>query len=183
MLPFLPVLLAVVHVAAPGSLGTVLDPAQLVRKRLDQPSCGRSRPRSCPTLPRTRSSDGASARWTSSRPDLYRITDDQLLSMLWQTGVLGLSSYMWMIISPIVAARHARRSRDPAIRMAALAASAGCVAYLVVNGLFDTLSFVQAPYLFFILAAICTVASGAPDLALAAEARERRLLRPALAPA
>jgi O-antigen ligase len=90
--------------------------------------------------------------------------DDQFLGMLWQTGALGLLAYLWMIVSPIAAAWRARRARDPDMAGVALAASASCVAFLVVNWLFDALSFVQAPYIFFIVAALCTVASGAPGV-------------------
>ena len=182
MLPFLPVVLAVVHVAAPGSLGTVLEPARW----FGTASTNHRAADIAAILPDVAAHPLLGRGFGTldiMRPDLYRITDDQLLSMLWQTGALGLLSYAAMIISPIVAARRARRSSDPAIRTVALAASAGCAAYLVVNALFDTLSFVQVPYLFFIAAAVCTVASGAPDLVHAAEAREHELLRPAFLPA
>ena len=45
----------------------------------------------------------------------------------------------------------------------ALAGSAGCVAYLVANALFDAMSFPQAPYMFFIVAALTTVAAAGPE--------------------
>ena len=181
MLPLLPVLLAIVHLGAPGSLGTVLDPTRWfgnasTNHRAADLAAIMPDVAAHPLLGRGFGTLGVMG-------EVFRVTDDQLLSMLWQAGALGLLSYVWMIISPIASARRARRSRDPAIRMVALAASAGCAAYLVVNALFDTLSFVQVPYLFFIVAAMCTVASGAPDLVCAAEARERELLRPAVAPA
>ena len=47
-------------------------------------------------------------------------------------------------------------------RSLALAASAGCVAYLVVNALFDAMSFPQAPYMFFMVAALTTIAAAGP---------------------
>jgi hypothetical protein len=183
MLPFVPVLIVVIHIAAPGSLGAVTDPTRWfgnasTNHRAADLTAIMPDVAAHPLLGR-----GFGTFDAAMRPDLYRITDDQLLSLLWQAGALGLLSYAFMIISPIIAARRARRSRDPAIRMVALAASAGCVAYLVVNALFDALSFVQAPYIFFIIAAMCTAASGAPDLVRAAVARERELLRPAVAAA
>jgi O-antigen ligase len=77
-------------------------------------------------------------------------------------GIIGLVAYLFMIISPVIAARRAIRSRDPDIEPLALASSAGCVAYLVVNALFDTMSFPQAPYMFFIVAALATISAAGP---------------------
>jgi len=62
----------------------------------------------------------------------------------------------------VLAARRAIRSRDPAVSSLALAAAAGCVAYLVVNALFDAMSFPQAPYMFFVVAALATISSAGP---------------------
>src|SRR5262249_11529049 len=87
--------------------------------------------------------------------------DDQYLSFLWQMGLLGLLSYLGMIIAPIVGAWRACRSSDARIAQAAIAGSAGCLAFLVVNALFDTLSYSQTPYMFFTVAAMCVAASGA----------------------
>jgi hypothetical protein len=160
LVPFMVVMLGFVHAAAPGSLGTVLDISRWFNNG---------------------SSAHRAADLTAIWPDVlthplfgrgygtvnvaqaaqFRIMDDQFLGMLWQTGFLGLAAYCWMILSPIAASTKARLSRDPHIAPVALAASAGCVAFFIVNWLFDALGFVQGPYLFFIIAAMATVASGA----------------------
>ena len=158
--PLAVVLVGFVHLVSPGSLGTVLNLGSWFNNSSSQ----------------HRGSD-LQAIWPDvlahpllgrgfgtvdiSRPDQFRIMDDQILGMLWQAGALGLISYVWMIFSPIFAAVRVRRFGDPGLRQFVLAASAACVAYFVVNSLFDTLSFVQGPYMFFIVAAMCTVATGA----------------------
>ena len=77
-------------------------------------------------------------------------------------GIQGLAADLFMILAPILTARRAIRTRDPAVSSLALAASAGCVAYLVVNALFDAMSFPQAPYMFFMVAALTVIASAGP---------------------
>ena len=60
------------------------------------------------------------------------------------------------------------------------------MAYLVVNALFDAMSFAQAPYMFFIVAALATIAAAGPEgnvRPLRELARRRRATRPAPAAA
>ena len=45
----------------------------------------------------------------------------------------------------------------------ALATAGGCVAFLVVGALFSALAFPQAPYMFFLVAALATIASAGPE--------------------
>jgi O-antigen ligase len=96
-------------------------------------------------------------------PTQFRINDNEYLDEIWEVGILGLIAYAGMTVAPIVAARRAIRSRDPTTASLALAASAGCVCYLTVSALFDAMSFPQAPYMFFIVAALSTVASSKQD--------------------
>lgn len=76
--------------------------------------------------------------------------------------MIGLLAYLFMIIAPVITASRVIRARDPVIEPLVLATSAGCVAYLVVNALFDAMSFPQAPYMFFIVAALSTIAAAGP---------------------
>ena len=94
---------------------------------------------------------------------MFRINDDEYMDEIWQVGILGLLAYLTMILAPIVISRRAIRGRDPTVSQLALAGSAGCVAYLVANALFDAMSFPQAPYMFFIVAALTTVAAAGPE--------------------
>lgn len=156
------ILAGAVHLASPGSLGSVLDPKQIFS--------------STSTTHRTGDLTDLMPDFTvhpvlgrgygtidQQRPDLFRINDNQYLDEMWEVGALGLLAYVAMILAPVVASRRAIRARDPAVAPLALAGSAACVAYFVVNGLFDALSFPQAPYLFFAMAALTTIAAAGPE--------------------
>jgi 4-amino-4-deoxy-L-arabinose transferase-like glycosyltransferase len=175
LLPLGVVLLAFMHAVSPGNIGTVLNPAlwfasSSTSHRTADLSAIWPDVVAHPLLGRGYGSVNV------DQPDQFRILDDQYLSILWQTGLLGLTSYVWMIVAPIVGARRARRARDPTVARTAIAASAGCLAFLVVNALFDTFSYSQAPYMFFIMAAFCVVSSGP-------EARQESASRVAAMPA
>lgn len=155
-------LVGVVHFASPGALGTVLnlnraatsnstthrilDYADVAPDVLAHPVLGRG----FGTL-------------NEEQPDQFRINDNEYIDEIWEVGLVGLLAFVWMILAPVVSARRAIRSRAPAIASLALAASAGCIAFLVVCVLFDALSFPQAPYMFFVVAALTTIASAGPE--------------------
>ncbi len=159
--PLAIVLLGFVHIASPGALGTLLNPAQWFGSNSTVHRQGDLSAIMPDVLAHPVFGRGLGSI-DVTQPSQFRILDDQLLGVLWQVGVVGLAAYVWMIISPIVAARRARRSPEETYALLAVAASAGCIAYLVVNGLFDALAFDQVPYLFFVIAAFCTVLSGGP---------------------
>lgn len=151
--------LGFVHVVAPGTIGTLLNPALW----FNSSSTAHRSSDLAAIWPDVTSHPLLGRGWGSinaDQPDQFRITDDQYLSFLWQTGLLGLLSYLGMIIAPIVGAWRACRSSDARIAQAAIAGSAGCLAFFVVNALFDTLSYSQTPYMFFTVAAMCVAASG-----------------------
>ena len=125
------------HLAAPGTLGTLLNlnadassgsTAHRVgdftrpQARRARPSRARSRLRldQCGTSP---SSSGSTTTSTSTNCG--------------RSGVVGLLAFVWMILAPVVLARAAIRTRGPTVSSLALAASGGCVAFLVVCALFD----------------------------------------------
>jgi hypothetical protein len=178
-------LVGVVHFASPGSLGTIFTPSAGLES-------------SSTTHREGDFTDVAPDVW--ARPLLgrgfgtlnvenasqFRINDDEYIDEVWEVGIIGLVAYLFMILAPIIAARRAILSRDPVIEPLALASSAGCVAYLVVNALFDAMSFPQAPYMFFIVAALATItASGPAGNVKPARERVRQLMarRSALAEA
>jgi hypothetical protein len=154
------VLVGMVHFASPGALGTLLSPSavnsdstthrtgdftDVTPDVLAHPVLGRG----FGTL-------------NPEQPDQFRINDDEYVDEIWEVGVVGLLAYLCMILAPVVSARRAIRGRDPDAASLALAASAGCIAYLVVNALFDAMSFPQAPYMFFMVAALTTIAAAGP---------------------
>jgi hypothetical protein len=92
----------------------------------------------------------------SIRVDEYRIFDNEYLGQLYQGGLLGLLAFLAMILTPVFIAWPVARSDSSLRGPPALAAAAGCLAFAVATGLYDILSFPQAPYLFLFLAAMCT---------------------------
>lgn len=156
------VFLGVIHLASPGSLGTLLnvnadasssstahregDFTDLRPDVLAHPLLGRG----YGTL-------------NPDQPSQFRINDDQYLDEIWEVGIVGLLAFIWMILTPIVLARTAIRTRGPTVASLALAGSGGCVAFLVVCALFDSFSFTEAPYMFFLVAALTTIAAAGPE--------------------
>jgi hypothetical protein len=156
------VLAAVVHVAAPGALGTVFNFNRAVSSNSTEHRVGdfeNVRPDvfAHPVLGR------GYGTLDSERAGEFRINDDEYLDEVWQVGFVGLAAFLWLILSPVVVARRAIRTRGPTISGLALATSGGCVAFLVACALFDALSFPQAPYMFFVVAALTTIAAAGPE--------------------
>jgi hypothetical protein len=116
----------------------------------------------------------------STRVDTYRILDNGYLGQIYQTGALGLAAFLALILTPLLVIRTVFRSDHPLRGPPALAAGAGCLAFGVAAALYDILSFSQAPYLFLVLAAICTCAA---SVELPVDARGRVLARPRPLPA
>jgi hypothetical protein len=95
----------------------------------------------------------------SIKADTYRIFDNEYLGQLYQVGLLGLLAFLALILSPVFIVRFVARSDNPLRGPPALAAAAGCLAFAVATSLYDILTFPQAPYLFFFLAAMCVTAA------------------------
>jgi hypothetical protein len=155
------VLVGLVHFASPGSLGTLLNPAtgaasSSTTHRLGDFTDIAPDVVAHPVLGR------GFGTINPDKPTQFRINDDEYIDEIWQVGIVGLVAYLSMLLAPVILARRRIRARDPAIAPLALAASAGCVAYFVANALFDTMSFPQAPYMFFIVAALTTIAAAGP---------------------
>jgi hypothetical protein len=93
-------------------------------------------------------------------PHKYRILDDQMLLFLIETGVFGALAYTMLIFSPLIAVfRRAWRSITLEDELLA-GVAAGCVAFFLSNFLYDSFSFRQGPYVFFMLAALAAAAVG-----------------------
>ena len=149
-----------VHLAAPGAIGTLLSPSaetsNSTTHRLGDFEDVTPDVYAHPLFGR------GFGTLDEEEPKVFRINDDEYLDELWEVGIVGLIAYIFMILAPIILARRGIRGDDPEISSLALAGSAGCVAYLVVNVLFDAMSFPQAPYMFFMVAAITTIAAAGP---------------------
>ena len=154
--------LAVVHVAAPGTLGTVLNPTAITQSD----STSHREGDFSGVLPDVLTHPLLGLGYGSldpTHPALYRVNDDQYVDEVWQTGILGLLAFVWMLLTPIILARPAIRLRGPTVASLALATSAGCFVFLVVTALFDSMGFTEVPYIFFLLAAMTTIAAAGQE--------------------
>jgi hypothetical protein len=154
-------MVGLVHFASPGALGTIFTPtaglaSSSTTHRIGDFTDVEPDVLAHPVLGRGFGTLNIEA------PTQFRINDDEYIDEIWEVGVVGLLAYVFMILAPVLAARRAIRARDPAVSSLALAASAGCIAYFVVNALFDAMSFPQAPYMFFMVAALTVIAAAGP---------------------
>jgi O-antigen ligase len=97
--------------------------------------------------------------------DTYRIFDNGYLDLIYEVGLIGLLTWLAVVLLPVFQARYAARSDNLLRGPPALAASAGLIAFGVASALYDMLNFPQAPYLFVFLAAMCTTAASVEQVA------------------
>lgn len=154
-------LVGLVHFASPGALGTIFTPSAGLSSSSTTHRVGDFSNVTPDVLAHPVLGRGYGTL-NIEHSTQFRINDDEYVDEIWQVGAAGLAAYIFMILAPVLIARRAIRTRDPAVSSLALAASAGCVAYLMVNALFDAMSFPQAPYMFFMVAAITVIASAGP---------------------
>jgi hypothetical protein len=88
---------------------------------------------------------------------LYRVLDSEMLNRLVDTGVVGLLSFVLMLVTIVLTARGPIRSRDPVWGPVGLAVASAAIAYLVLAFLFDVSSFPHTPYLLMMLAGLLAV--------------------------
>ncbi len=88
----------------------------------------------------------------------YRFLDNQYITMLIETGIVGTVLYLLVILSGAARGlRLALRRAGPA-HWIGLAAFGSCLAYLAANAFFDTIAFPQAPYAFLLVVALAGIA-------------------------
>jgi hypothetical protein len=158
-LPFLLVAIVAVGALAPDALSGILD--QFANVQNDS-SAGDRASDYAAVLPDVASHLVSGRGFGSLSISNYRILDNQYLSTLIETGVLGLVAYLWVIAAPLLTAHRVARSGGPlsGAAVATIAASAG---FLVTNALYDAFGFRQAIYGFFLVAGLAVVVSRAHD--------------------
>jgi hypothetical protein len=150
--------LVLVHVLAPGALGSTTK--QFGFERLGA------------TTVSARTAD-----YDAIRPDLwshllfgrgwgaydhlsYRILDSEILHRTMEMGVLGLLAFLFMGVAVVVGARATIAQRDPVWAPLALMGAAAAVAFLAVSVLFDVMSFPHGAYIFLYMAGLVAVVIG-----------------------
>lgn len=93
----------------------------------------------------------------------YRILDNELLTRLVESGIVGVLAFILVIVTIVGVAAPIIRSRDPARAPPALAIAAAAVPFLVLSALFDEMSFPHAPYALLTLAGLLAVLVSDPS--------------------
>lgn len=146
------VLLAVIHVLSPGAFGAIAG--QLHSNRLDAVATVSDRKSDYDAIrPDVWSHLLFGRGFGSYDHNTYRILDNELLGRLIEIGVLGLISYLVMIVTIVVVALPAIRARGEDAHMA-LSVAAAAICFLVVSVLFDVMSFPHCPYILLWMAAL-----------------------------
>jgi O-antigen ligase len=154
--PLALLLFVVVHFAAPGAIGDVVDqfsPNQVgkvntTKDRVSDYEAIRPDLVSHPLLGRG---------YESYDQKKHRILDNQYLTLGIGVGLLGLLSYLAIFGTAFLSAHRVARSGDPDRAPPALAAAAAIVAAIVSGAILDFLALPQLPYLFCFIAAIAVV--------------------------
>jgi hypothetical protein len=155
--PLCVVVFVMIHVAAPGALGGVVqlkpsaftgvlttqdrvnDYDAIVPEIVEHPLIGRG--------------------YESYDQKRYRILDNQYLTLIVNVGMLGVLGYLGIMASAFYLAHRCSRSRDPNIAWFGVPAAVAILGITIGSALLDTLALPQLPYLFALLAAFATVAA------------------------
>jgi hypothetical protein len=153
--PLALVLVVMIHVLAPGGLGkttTQFDPSRLgvttVSDRTSDYDAVRPDLWSHLLLGRG---------WGSYDHITYRVLDSEILHRIVEMGVLGVLTYILMVVAVVLCARPIITARDSERAPIALMGAAAAVAFASVSTLFDVLSFPHATYIFLYLAGLVAV--------------------------
>ena len=151
------ILLLAQFVVAPGSV--VRIKAQIVTFNDQKSVEGRreDRPAIQPDLDKKPLLGRGHGSWTIER---YRLLDNEYLQREVETGKLGLWAYLALIGAVGLGGhRVARRRGLGRNSLLAVGLVAGAAVFAAVSAFYDVLSFAQAPYMFFLFAAMVVVAS------------------------
>lgn len=164
------VLIAVVHVAAPGALGGVVG--QFEPDSVSKVNTTRDRVSDYSAItPDIAAYPLIGRGYESYDQKKHRILDNQYLTLAIGVGLLGLLSYLAIFATSFFDAHRLARSGDPMRAPPGLAAAAAIVVAVVAGALLDFLALPQLPYLFCMIAAMAVVLARAPKTDDPKEAR------------
>jgi hypothetical protein len=158
--PLALVLVVLVHVLAPGAIGSTtnqFDPSRLGVTTVSDRAADYDAVR-----PDVWTDLLFGRGWGSYDHVTYRILDSELLHRTIEMGVIGLLAFIGMGIAVVVCARRTINARDPELSPPALAGAAAAVSFLVVATLFDVLAFPHATYIFLYMAGLVAVVVARP---------------------
>jgi O-antigen ligase len=180
--PLLVPVLAAVHVAAPGAIGTLrnmFNPQFLITEQT-QTTVGNSAYASGrladvrPTLGEWSNKpllgQGFATRVTTGPNANARLLDDQWLGTLLETGYLGFVAWVWLFVRSVRRlARAASAEGDSEDGWLLTGFAAAIAAFAVTMGFYDTFSFIQNVFL-------CFIVLGLSSAFLNIRSREREML-------
>jgi hypothetical protein len=149
------VLIVVIHLLAPGALGSTA--IQLDANRLGVSTVSDRTVDYDAIRPDIWTHLLFGRGWGSYNHVNYRLLDSEILNRLVEMGVIGLIAYLAMGAAVVAAARSTIARRDPMWSPLALMGAAAAVPFVVASALFDVLSFPHATYIFLYLAGLTAV--------------------------
>lgn len=180
--PIVPVLFVVVHLLAPQAIGGVLE--QLTGNRLSSVGTTAHRAYAYDAVrPMLWARPALGQGYGSYNGNLNRIFDSQILDSIVETGVIGLLTYLSMMLTVLATARSLfqRDGGDPEWGRMALGLGVGAIVFFATSFLYDTMQFPHGPYIFLTYAAFVAVlyrASNAGEAPAPASASARRASSP-----
>jgi O-antigen ligase len=146
-------LFVIVHLAAPGQIGSVVS--ELLPGHINAVATTTDRTvRYDAVRPDIMSHFLVGRGFQSYDPFKYRILDNEFLGLLIGVGVIGLVIYLCIFGALMRFSQRMIRAPGPTKRSSALIMLAMLTVALVSNALFDVLSFSHVSYLFFFVAAM-----------------------------
>jgi hypothetical protein len=156
--PFGLILLVAIPIISPNALGSVVE--QLKPNKLGVSTVSDRISDYDAIRPDILSHPAFGRGYGSYEHTSYRILDNELLTRLVESGIVGLIAFVLIVVTIIAVAAPIIRSRDPARAPIALAIAAGAMPFLVLAALFDIMSFPHAPYILLTLAGLLAVIAG-----------------------
>jgi hypothetical protein len=160
LLPVGLLLFALIHVAAPGALGGVTD--QLKPQNLFGVLSTKDRQSDYGAIkPDVIKHPIIGRGYESYDQKKYRILDNQYLTTIIGTGVLGVLAYLSVFLTILLLAHRVARTGDPERAPTAIAAGAAIASLIVGSALLDTLALPQLAYLICFIGGLVVVSSQA----------------------
>jgi len=157
------VTLALLPLVAPGAVDDVIDQFSATNQTAQQSVAGRTSDYEA-TEPDVRAGALLGRGFGTYDAQVYRLLDNEYITLTIETGFLGLAAYLAAILAAIGMALRARSRLDPEQGWIALAGVGSALAFLFANAFFDALAFPHAPYGFLLIVALVAISRRAPAL-------------------
>jgi polysaccharide biosynthesis protein PslJ len=150
-------LLVVTPIVAPGAVAEITSQFSTSNASTQQSLAGRTA--DYPAVIPDVSAEAVTGRGFGSYIALrYRFIDNEYILLAIETGLLGVVSYLVVLVAAAVMALRVGLRRVGPASWIGLAVFGSVLAFMAANAFFDALSFPQAPYAFFLLVAFAGIA-------------------------